>query len=200
MTRLPRLALLVVFCVVAGFFTGRALWKPHQPALPPATRPKAVLTRVPDFALQDLASGQPHAIRDWSADALIINFWATWCAPCRKEMPLLEQVHQQRHGSGLAVIGIAVDRLDAVRTFIGEAGVTYPILVGEADAMAVAESLVPEFIGLPLTVVAAPGGEILLRHVGELHAEDLDLMVQVLDELIAGGLSPAEARERLKRT
>jgi thiol-disulfide isomerase/thioredoxin len=187
-----RLLLLLAVCVVAGILTGRALWQ-SAPAPPAVTG----ATTVPAFELQDLASGARRSIRDWSADALIINFWATWCAPCRKEMPLLEQVHQQRHGSGLAVVGIAIDRLEPVRTFIGETGISYPILVGEQDAMAAAEAFGPAFVGLPLTVVAAPGGEILKLHVGELHASDLDLMVDVLDQLIAGRMTIAEARKRL---
>ncbi len=190
-----RLALLLVLCVSAGFFAGRALWQPDPAPVPPPGA--AWPATVPAFALQDLASGEQRSIRSWSAEALIINFWATWCAPCRKEMPLLEQVHQQWQGRGLAVVGVAVDRLESVRTFIGETGISYPILVGEQDAMAAAESFGPEFVGLPLTVVAAPGGKILRLYIGELHQADLDLMVEVLDELISGRITAETARQRL---
>jgi thiol-disulfide isomerase/thioredoxin len=154
---------------------------------------------MPEFRLRDLA-GQSRAIGEWSSEALVLNFWATWCAPCRKDMPLLEQLHQDRTGKGLAVVGIAIDREEPVRTFIGESGVTYPILLGEQEAMAAAESFGPSFVGLPLTVVAAPGGEILKLHVGELRAEDLTAIVSVLDRLAAGALSVAAARKALEKT
>ena len=190
----PRLLLLLTLCIAGGFIVGRTFWAPPEPPSAPATT--AIVTHLPAFELKDL-SGVRRSIGEWSSQALIINFWATWCAPCRKEMPLLEQVHQERSGQGVAVIGIAIDDDDPVRTFVGETGVTYPILVGQQDAMTVAESFGPEFLGLPLTVVAAPGGEILKLHVGELHPDDLATILDVLDRLGAGKLSVADARKAL---
>jgi thiol-disulfide isomerase/thioredoxin len=163
--------------------------------VPAAVAPPATL---PDFRLKDL-SGATRSITEWTSQALIVNFWATWCAPCRKEMPLLEQVHGERGGQGLHVVGVAIDREEPVRTFIAETGITYPILFGEADAMAAAESFGTAFIGLPLTVVVAPGGAILKIHTGELDAGDLALIVDVLDRLIAGSLSVPQARTALEK-
>jgi thiol-disulfide isomerase/thioredoxin len=188
-----RLWFLIALCLALGFATGRLLWPD------PAGRPEAALAvaRVPAFELQDL-SGVRRGPSQWSGQALIINFWATWCAPCRKEMPLLQALHEERGGRGLAVVGIAIDEEDPVRTFVAETGITYPILLGEGDAMAVAESLHPGFTGLPLTVVAAAGGQILSLHEGELHGRDLARIVDVLDRLADGAVSVSAARQALE--
>jgi len=193
-----RLWLILAACVLAGFLAGHALWQPDT-APPPATVAQvAAASTVPATELQDLAGEDRRSLRDWSDGALIINFWATWCAPCRREMPLLEQVHQQWQGRRLAVVGVAIDREEPVRTFIAESGISYPILLGERDAMDLAESLAPGFPGLPLTVVAAPGGEILARHVGELHPADLERLVATLAALLDGSIAQPEARRRLE--
>ena len=190
----PRILPLLALCIAAGWFVGRALWTPAPPPPPPAA---VAPSHVPAFELRDL-SGVKRSIAEWSSQALIINFWATWCAPCRKEMPLLEQVHQERSGHGLTVIGIAIDQDEPVRAFVGETGVTYPILVGQEDAMAVAESFAPDFVALPITIVVAPGGEILVRHIGELHPDMLATVLDVLDRLAAGHLTVAAARQALQ--
>ncbi|MCC7257623.1 MAG: TlpA family protein disulfide reductase [Gammaproteobacteria bacterium] len=194
-----RLLILVPVCIAAGFLAGRLFWEPPLDAQPPAARPALdPLASVPDLRLPDLASGTPRSLREWSGEALILNFWATWCAPCRKEMPLLEQVHQQWQGRGIAVVGVAIDRIEPAQAFTGEAGISYPNLVGEQEAMALAESFEPGMAGLPLTVIVAPGGEVLHRHVGELHAGDLDRIVAILDELATGRITAAQARQRLE--
>jgi thiol-disulfide isomerase/thioredoxin len=163
----------------------------------PAAPARLAVKEMPDLSLPDLA-GNTRSLREWSSQALILNFWATWCVPCRKEMPLLEQVHQERGDKGLAVVGIAIDREEPVRTFIAETGVSYPILVGQEQAMAAAEAFGPDFVGLPLTVIAAPGGDIVTVHMGELDWEELAGIIDVLDRLAQGILSLTEAREALQ--
>ena len=151
---------------------------------------------LPALTLNDLR-GQPHALSEWSGRTLLINFWATWCAPCRKEMPLLEQFHQAEDPARLQVLGIAIDRRDPVLQFVGETGVTYPNLVGEMDATRAAEQFVPGF-ALPLSVVAAPDGTVLAVHIGELKAADLEQIAGVAAGLAAGTLTIASARASLK--
>jgi thiol-disulfide isomerase/thioredoxin len=193
------LLLLLLACVAAGFFTGRMFWPQAQQPVPPPRVGQAAITQLPEIELRDLATGEPRRIAEWSGQPLLLNFWATWCAPCRNEMPLLEQLHQERAGQGPAVVGIAIDHEEPVRTFVGETGVSYPILVGQEDAMSVAEAFGPAFVGLPLTVIAAPGGEILASHMGELHAADLARIVEVIDALADGAMNLAEARKALER-
>jgi len=151
---------------------------------------------LPELRLNDL-NGQPRAVAEWSGRTLLINFWATWCAPCRKEMPLLEQFQQSRDPATMQVIGIAIDSVDPVIRFLGETGVTYPNLIGEMDATRAAEQFAPGF-ALPLSVVAAPDGTVLAVHIGEIHASDLEQIAAVSDALADGTLSTADAAKQLK--
>jgi thiol-disulfide isomerase/thioredoxin len=195
-----RLLLIVALSIAGGFFLGRALWWRPVPVEPPqAGVGAAAITQLPAFELPDL-DGQRRAIGEWSGQTLIVNFWATWCAPCRKEMPLLQQLHLERAGQNFSVIGVAIDRPDPVRTFVAETGVTYPILVGQQEAMDVADSFGSQFVGLPLTVVTVPGGEIVKVHLGELHAEDLSAILQARDRVIRGEITAAAARKLLEKT
>ena len=151
---------------------------------------------LPELRLNDL-NGQSRTVAEWSGRTVLINFWATWCAPCRKEMPLLEQFQQASDPARMQVIGIAIDRLDPVIRFLGETGVTYPNLVGEMDATRAAEQFAPAF-ALPLSIVAAPDGTVLAVHIGEIQASDLAQVAAVADGLATGTLSPAVAAKQLR--
>ncbi len=151
---------------------------------------------LPELILNDLNS-KPRAVAEWSGRTLLINFWATWCAPCRKEMPLLEQFQQAQDPARMQVIGIAIDRLDPVIHFLGETGVTYPNLIGEMDATRAAEQFAPAF-ALPLSIVAAPDNTVLAVHMGEIRASDLEQIAAVADGLATGTLSTVEAAKSLK--
>ena len=169
-----------------------------QPIVPIETSeaPVAVGERLPDLRLPDL-KGQQRALSEWSGRTVLINFWATWCAPCRKEMPLLEQFQESQDPARLQVIGIAIDRRDPVLQFIGDTGVTYPNLVGELDATRAAEQFAVGF-ALPLSVVAAPDGTVLAVHTGEIRVSDLEQIAAVAAGLAAGTLSSRDAPARLK--
>lgn len=151
---------------------------------------------LPAITLKDL-SGKPRSLKEWSGRTLLVNFWATWCAPCRKEMPLLDQFQQSGDPARMQVIGIAIDRRDPVLSFIGETGVTYPNLVGEMDATRAAEQFASG-LALPLSVVAAPDGTVLAVHMGEITASDLEQIAAVADSLATGTLTVAAAPSRLK--
>ena len=189
--RVIRIVLIILVCALAGLWIVQK-YRNTQP-VEPATLAIEIL---PAFTLPDLAD-QPRSITEWSGRSLIINFWATWCAPCRREMPLLQSLQDERDTGSLQVIGVALDNLPDVKRFVTEIGVTYPILYGENEAAMVVESFGVEFVGLPFTAFIVPGGEILTLLAGELDADDLRELVAELDAIASGQSSVAEARKRL---
>jgi thiol-disulfide isomerase/thioredoxin len=148
--------------------------------------------RVPELTLPDLA-GQPRSLREFRGHPLIINFWATWCAPCRREMPLLQRLRQSHRGDGLQVVGIAVDFKAAVADYVHRQPVDYPLLIGEDAGLAAAEQFGMQTV-LPFSVFADAAGRILAVKVGELHPEEADYILGAMQALAGGRLSLPEAQ------
>lgn len=150
--------------------------------------------KLTDFTLNDMW-GEPHSITEWSGKPLLINFWATWCAPCRREMPLLQALHTSQ--DELQILGIAIDRQDDVQSYMAESGISYPSLVGEGDAMRVSDMFGLEGLGLPFTVLVGADSEILTVFIGEIDAKQLEVMAKISRNFAAGELGLEESRERL---
>lgn len=148
------------------------------------------------FVLSDM-DGQMRDSSEWDGKPRLINFWATWCAPCRREIPLLKQAQDEHTDIDLQVIGIAVDFIDEVVAYAEAAEFNYPILVGQEDATEVAEASGVQFIGLPFTLVVAPSGELIKAHVGEIFEEHIEQIATVFRRMEAGELDLAAARTEL---
>ncbi len=104
---------------------------------------------------------------------LLLNFWATWCAPCVKEMPLLDQFHREYGRAGWQVVGLAVDTSGPVNEFLARVPVSFAIALAGLDGAALSRQLGNEAGGLPYTVVFGPSGRIHDRKVGAVTFEDL---------------------------
>ena len=192
---------LVALMAGALFYAARIPVESSAPAAaPPPTEQPAQLEVVthPAFTLPDV-SGTDRQFSEWAGKNRILNFWATWCAPCRREIPLLKAFQDEQGDNGFQVIGIAVDFAESVANYAEAAEFNYPVLVGEQDAMAVAESSGVEFVGLPFTMFVASDGELLSAYVGELHQSHLDEIVDVMTQLDRAEISKDEARTALDR-
>jgi thiol-disulfide isomerase/thioredoxin len=167
---------------------------PAPAAAAPATQ---LVETLPQFQLAD-RTGQMRSLQDWPDQALIVNFWATWCAPCRREIPLLQQLQRDHAGEGFQVIGIAVDFRDKVLAYADEMKIDYPLLIGEQEALDAAAAFGMTTVGLPFTVFSDRRGRIVTAHLGELTAAEAELILDAVRRVDADETSPADARIALE--
>lgn len=182
---------------IGGYLLQANLAEKSNPAIESAN---ATLTTGNDkiqFELKDV-TGKLRQSSEWDGKGRLINFWATWCAPCRREIPLLIATQDKFAADNLQIIGIAVDFPDEVAAYAEEAEFNYPILVGQEDAMAVAESSGIDFIGLPFTMVVSPDGDLIKTHIGEIVEAHIDKITTVLAQMERGELNLEGARNALK--
>jgi thiol-disulfide isomerase/thioredoxin len=184
---------------VLGYFTYRGLT--DTPATggsdadaAAAAAPQLAVATLPDFSLANLA-GEQQSIKSWPGKPMLINFWATWCGPCLREIPMLKELQTAR--PDLQVVGIAIDKPDLVAKFAADLGFNYPILIGQNEAWAAASALGVNIFALPFTIFTAGDGSILGVHTGELHAEHLEAFRAVADDFGSGRIDVEQARSRL---
>jgi peroxiredoxin len=158
--------------------TGLAGATLSEGALPPARIPQ----RLPQFSLQNSA-GKATPIASFAGKSLVINFWATWCAPCRREIPLLETLQAEWTGRGVSVVGIAVDHRDKVLEFADRFKINYPLLVGEQDALDAAAAFGVASPVFPFTVFTDRRGEVVALYIGELHKPQAELILSQVHSL-----------------
>jgi thiol-disulfide isomerase/thioredoxin len=184
-------------CALAGFLAYRQAMRSDvtaTPAIASAAAPKAgtdaaatpdaparqsVPETVPDLRLPDV-EGKMHALKEYGGAPRIINFWATWCAPCRREIPLLNELQRRNQTDRLKVLGIAVDLRDAVAEEGAEAAARFGMEVV-----------------LPFSIFIDAQDRVIAVKVGELHREEADAILDNMRQLAAGKLELAAARERI---
>ena len=149
-----------------------------------------------EFELIDLNNVMTHSSK-WNGQYKLINFWATWCAPCRREIPLLNNTQKEYQDMSVQIIGIAVDVLDDVIAYSEETPFEYPVLVGEEEAIAIAENANIEFIGLPFTMLVDDQNEIIKTHLGEIKEHHIDMLTEVIRGMQRGKISVEEAKIKL---
>ena len=127
------------------------------------------------------ASGQEVALAQWRGRVLFVNFWATWCAPCREEMPEFIRAQAEFGARGLQFVGIGIDEAGKIQQFATEIGLNYPTLVGGYGAMELSRTLGNHVMALPFTVVVGRGGRIEHTQLGPLKS---DQMRSIIGKLI----------------
>lgn len=153
------------------------------------TLPSVPAKAAPEFELVDL-DGRLHRLADYRGQVVILNFWATWCPPCREEMPAMERAHEALEGEDIAILAINVgEDEDTVFTFTADYPVTFPLLM-DRDAEVIEEYQV---VGLPTTFVIDPAGRIVHRVVGTREWDDPDLLDRLRALLRRAPAGPASA-------
>ena len=119
-------------------------------------------------------NGQMQTLQQWKGKIAVINFWATWCPPCREEMPELSDLQEKYKDQGVVVIGISTDTVDKIRDFVAESPVSYALLAGDTQAMDLSEQLGNTKSALPYTVIVRADGTIATTYFGRIDTELLE--------------------------
>jgi len=169
--------------------SGVPLMWPRTPA------PGAQFTTLPNFSLPDLG-GREVASSSWAGQVLVINYWASWCPPCLREMPMLIRAQEALGPKGVQFVGIALDRAEDARAFVAQYPVNYPVLIGNPDAVELSRRLGNRLQGLPFTVIFDRRGRRVFSRTGELSTEELKAQLDGLLEVTPG--QPPEASAEIQ--
>ena len=161
-----------VVALAAGMYFGMERKGPSAPD-PAAAAALAALT-LPDPA------GKEQRLDQWRGKVLVVNFWATWCAPCREEMPEFIKAQRELGAKGLQFVGIAVDQADKVEQYAKEIGLNYPALIGGFGAMELSKTLGNDKMALPFTIVVDRSGKVVHTQLGELKPAKLHSIITQL--------------------
>jgi len=171
----------IIFALVGAIALGAGVYIEQRRAVAPTPAPAspAAASAIMNLALPDPA-GKEQRFDQWKGKVVVVNFWATWCAPCREEMPEFIKAQKQFGDKGLQFVGIAVDQADKVQQYVAEIGLNYPALIGGFGAMELSKTLGNELMALPFTVVLDRKGAVAHTQLGVLKPEKLDALIKTL--------------------
>jgi thiol-disulfide isomerase/thioredoxin len=161
----------------------------------PAAAPRPVSATLPNVRFED-RRGAWRRLSHWRGRPLLVNFWAPWCSPCRKEIPTLERLSRARAGGAFQVVGVAVDSRAAVLRYARRAHIRYPLLIGERPGLAAIHALGMNEV-FPFSVFADARGRIVTLRLGVLHADEAELILERIHEIDRGRLSLGVARRQI---
>ena len=166
---------LATLAITTGFMLRVQLMGGSQSVLPGDAiqqGAKAILAaNLPDV------QGENQAVSQWQGNVIVVNFWATWCTPCREEIPEFIEAQKKFRDQGLVFVGIAIDQTDKVKMFSEEFSINYPVLVGSLNTWALLEAAGNRQSALPYTVVINRSGEIVETYLGRVNLKKLEKLV-----------------------
>jgi peroxiredoxin len=174
---LRNLLLLVTafLALVGGYWFAQTLRAPE-----PITKPAYGGGEMVEFALPDL-DGKNRRLSEWKGKVIVLNFWATWCPPCREEIPLFVDLQKRRAAEGLQMIGLAIDSNEAVAAYQKSARMNYPLLIGGEDAgMELIGRYGNRMGSLPFTAIIDRNGAIVARKLGAFDRAELESLIDPL--------------------
>jgi thiol-disulfide isomerase/thioredoxin len=121
----------------------------------------------------DSPQGTPLAMAAFRGRPLLVNFWATWCAPCVEEIPLLDAFYRQNSANGWQTVGLAIDQPSSVHKFLQRSPISYPVGLAGLEGTELSRSLGNQAGGLPFSVLFAADGSVRQRKIGKLSEADL---------------------------
>lgn len=167
----------LLFATVAALAAGAGLlygvWRPERGA-GDGNADAVMAARLADL------QGQTQALSQWRGNVLVVNFWATWCAPCREEIPAFVRLQDKYRAQGLQFVGIAIDQRDPVLAFVREFGINYPVLLGGIDTIDMSRHAGNRVGALPFTLIFDRAGKIAAAEVGGIKEARLDAIVKPL--------------------
>ena len=165
--RWTAVAVVALAALAGGFYFGQGT--PDEPSAAPLL----------GLTLPDV-DGRDQQFDQWRGKVLVVNFWATWCEPCREEMPEFVKTQARLGDKGLQFVGIAIDQPDKIRKFSRELGLNYPSLVGGYGALELSKSLGNRLMALPFSLVIDRQGRVVHTQLGLLKPEKLATIISKL--------------------
>lgn len=167
--------------LVGGFFLNQYLAGNKAEAIPHTSRKVDISTPElrPEFALKDIED-KVRNIKEWDGKVLMINFWATWCPPCRREIPAFIELQDAYKDKGFTIIGVAIDTKQSVIDFTDPMGVNYPLLLGEEEGIQLTQAYGNRLGVLPYTVFVDRNGKIVNTHRNEITFKMAEEIIQPL--------------------
>ncbi len=171
--------LVIIIAGGAGFGLQRYLQNENRelpPVMPKAATSNVIGMKRPEFKLFDLED-KLRNVNEWDGKVLLINFWATWCPPCKKEMPAFMQLREQYNKQGFEILGVALDDKESVQDFVDTLGVEYPIMIAQQKGIELSSQYGNRIGALPFSVFVDRDGKIKATHAGELSKQQVEKVI-----------------------
>ena len=168
---------LALLAATSGYVVHQYTTRARQAQADALAAPLAVAPEMPvpsavlDWSFADV-DGKRQPLSLWQGRLVVLNFWATWCPPCLKEIPAFVELQRRLGPRGVQFVGIALDQVEAVKPFLIDHGLNYPVLLGDQDVARFMTTLGNQIGALPYSVVVGRDGKVLTVHQGEWPAED----------------------------
>jgi len=167
--------------VIAGWSAWQHLVHDRQELPPPPALSATALESLYAVALPDI-DGQTQLLSQWRGNVLVVNYWATWCVPCREEMPIFSKLAASHAGRGVRFVGIAADDADKVREFVRHTAVSYPLLIGGEKAIDATRDFGNAPRAVPFTIVIDRAGHVRTAVLGRVEEDALARMLDGLTQ------------------
>lgn len=162
-----------LLALVGGLYAGLRY---HAPAFLAAKRTTTASEILFESVLSDL-KGDNQPFEQWRGKVLVVNFWATWCPPCREEIPQFIKLQEKYRARGLVFVGVAIDKKDAVQSYADEVGINYPVLMGDLAAMDLSRKAGNHSGALPFTLIIDRSGKIIATKYSGLTQDKLEAII-----------------------